>query len=55
MLDMVAKDLDKEVDNLSEADKDIAHDQYLAVALILVADKTRFGKLIDKLQNDYLQ
>jgi Zinc knuckle len=32
-----------------------AQDQYLAVAFVLSADRNRFGKLVEDMENDYLQ
>jgi Zinc knuckle len=55
MFTYAAEELGKEVSELSEQDKEKARNQYIATALILGADRSRFGKLIDKMQNDYLQ
>jgi hypothetical protein len=40
---------------LTEAEQEIVQGQYLATALILSADRNRYGKLVENLENDVLQ
>jgi hypothetical protein len=46
-------------DTMSEAEKEEvekeAQGRYLAVAFVLGADRLRYGRLIENLENDYLQ
>ena len=55
MLAKVAKELDKNIQDLSDIDKHRARDEFLAVAFINGTDRSRYGRLIDRLQNDHLQ
>jgi hypothetical protein len=52
---LIAEEKGKEVNQLTAADKSEAQDRYLAVAFILGSDRTRYGKLIENLENDFLQ
>lgn len=52
---IIAKEKGKQVNELTPADKSEAQDRYLAVAFILGSDRLRYGKLIENLENDYLQ
>ena len=55
ILNAVARSYSKDILDLSEGEKHEAREQYLAVAFTFEADRGRYAKLIDKLQNDYLQ
>ena len=48
--------LDRDEDTeLTPEEELVVQDQYLATAFILSSDRTRYGKLIENLENDYLQ
>jgi Zinc knuckle len=51
----IAKDISKDVEELNDRDKEMAQDEFLAIAFLNGADRNRYGKLLDRLQNDYLQ
>jgi len=55
ILDQYAASKGKSMGDLDENDRLCVKDQYLAIAFVTGADRTRFGRLIEKLQNDYLQ
>jgi hypothetical protein len=55
LISKIAKDLSKEVEELSDRDKDKAQDEFLATAFLNGADFSHCGRLLDRLQNDYLQ
>ena len=55
MLEMVGVTNNKDVGDLTEDERHSAREQYLAVAFIFGSDRGRFSRLLDKLQNDYLQ
>ena len=48
-----------DIDDMSTDERDDlhknTHSRYLAVAFKLVSDRSRFGRLIEKIKNDYLQ
>ena len=48
---LIAEERNKTVDELTQAEKEEAQQRYLAVAFILGADRSRFGKLIENLEN----
>ena len=52
---MVAREKGKTLADLTDADRLEAEERYLAVAFILGADRGRYGKLIENLENDFLQ
>ena len=53
--EIVAKENNKAVADLTDAEKMEAKERYLAVAFLLGSDRARFGKLIENLENDFLQ
>jgi hypothetical protein len=53
--EMIAKEKSKAVADLSEQDKSEAQEWYLATAFVLGSDRGRYGKLLENLENDYLQ
>lgn len=55
ILNQVALEKGKEVDKMTEEDKKEAQERYLAVAFVLGSDRSRFGVLIEHLENGYLQ
>jgi hypothetical protein len=55
MLDKMASKLSKDKNTLTEAEIAMAQEEYVATAFLIGAYRSRFGKLVDKLQNDYLQ
>jgi hypothetical protein len=55
LINKIAKDFSKGVKELSDRDKDKAQDEFLATAFLSGADCSCYGKLLDRLQNDYLQ
>ena len=55
IMQQVASSYSKDVNDLTDSDRKEVYEQYLATAFILGADRDRFGKLVDKLQNDFLQ
>ena len=55
MLSKVCKDFNKELDELSDEVKQRAQEECIATAFLMGTDQNWFGKLLDKLQNDYLQ
>jgi hypothetical protein len=52
---MVASEKGKSIDDLTNEDRKDAYEIYLATAFLLGSDRGRYGKLIEDLQNDYLQ
>ena len=52
---MVAAEGKKKIEDLNDEDKQKARDMYLATAFILGCDRTRYGKLVENMENDYLQ
>ena len=52
---LVATDLKKDIALLTEADKKVAQERYLAVVFILRADRSWYSKIIENLENDFLQ
>ena len=52
---LVATELKKNVGLLTNAEKKDAQDRYLAVAFLLGSDRSRYGKLIENLENEFLQ
>jgi hypothetical protein len=48
-------DLDTATDTTKALLKDVAQQRYLAVAFLLGSDRTRFGRLIENMENDFLQ
>ena len=52
---LVAEQKGKTVAELTVADKNQAKELYLAVAFLLGSDRSRYGKLIENLENEYLQ
>jgi hypothetical protein len=55
LMNKLAKNLGIETESLSESDKNKAQDEFFATVFLMGADRSRFGKLLDRLQNDYLQ
>ena len=55
LINKTAEDLGKEVEAMNEKDKNKAQDEFLAIAFLNGSDRTRYGKLLDRLQNDFLQ
>ena len=55
LLEQLAATKGKAVSNLDITEKAEAKEQYIAVAFLLGTDKNRFGQLVNKLQNDFLQ
>jgi hypothetical protein len=53
--DKMATQLSKNTNALTKAEIAMAQEEYTATAFLLGADRSQFGKLLDKLQNDYLQ
>jgi hypothetical protein len=54
-LKQVASEKGKAIDAMTDEDKKEAQERYLAVAFILGSDRSRFGLLIEHLENAYLQ
>ncbi len=52
---MVAKEKNKAVADLTEQDKSKAREWYLATAFMLGSDRGRYGKLLENLENEFLQ
>jgi hypothetical protein len=52
---MPVEELGKGVSELAEQDKENKMNQYITTSFILGVDRSCFGKIIDKMQNDYLQ
>jgi hypothetical protein len=55
MLARAAKEFGKKMEDLNETERQSAHKEFLAVAFINGTDHLRYGRLIEHLQNDYLQ
>ena len=55
IFEQVAKANNKEISDLTNTEQRIAKDQYLASLFIFGTDRSRYGRLLDKLQNEYLQ
>jgi hypothetical protein len=55
LINKTAKDLGKELEELSVDNKNKAQDEFYAIAFLNGADRIPYGKLLDGLQNDYLQ
>jgi hypothetical protein len=51
----IAQEKGKAVGAVTEEEKKEAQERYLAVAFILGSDRSRFGRLIEHLENSYLQ
>jgi hypothetical protein len=52
---MVAAEHNKSVEDLNNKDRQEARDMYLATAFILGWDQGQYGKLVENMENDYLQ
>ena len=55
LISKTAGNLGKEVEEMNEEDRSKTKDEFLAIAFLTGADRMRYGKLLDELQNDYLQ
>jgi len=55
MIKKWAEELNKQTHEMTDSDKQKVMDEYLAIAFLNGSDRSRFGSLIDRLQNDYLQ
>jgi hypothetical protein len=55
MIKKWGEELGKQAHEKTDSDKHKATDKYLAIAFLNDSDRSRFGSLLDRLQNDYLQ
>jgi hypothetical protein len=55
MIKKWGEQLGKQAHEMTDSDKHKATNEYLAIAFLNGSDCSRFGLLLDRLQNDYLQ